>query len=124
MSNDDIVICMVNQMHELDWYSEVIMTRWEETNNNSKTWKQGQQFFKEAYIARIRYIEAKGSTQESINKVVMNEWHLYIKAIEPKAMQDKKGQEEHIQQVTQENATLINIIHEQQNKIEEMMVTS
>ena len=37
MSNNDIVIHIVNQMYELIWFSEDTMTKWEESNDNSKT---------------------------------------------------------------------------------------
>ena len=90
---------------------------------NRKTWTQCQSFFEEACIARKRYIEAKASTKESINKVESNKWQVYIKALEAKATQDKKEQEEHVQQVTQQN-TLIQMIQDQQRKIEELMATS
>ena len=40
------------------------------------------------------------------------------------ATEDKKEQEEHIQHVTQQNATLINMIHEQQKKVDDLMTTS
>ena len=111
-------------MYESDWFSEDTMTKWEETHNNRKMWNQCQSFFEEAYIARKRYIEAKASTQESINKVASNEWQVYIEALEVKATQDKKEQEEHIKQVTQQNTTLIQMIQDQQKKIEELMATS
>ena len=38
VSDDNIVIHVVNEMYELDWFSEETMTKWEETNDNSKTW--------------------------------------------------------------------------------------
>ena len=52
------------------------------------------------------------------------DWSLYLKAMEGKVTQGKKEQEEHIQQVTQKNATLIRMIQEQQKKIEELMTMS
>ena len=52
MSDDDIVIHVVNQMYTSDWFLEDTMTKWEETHNNRKTSKQCQQFFEEAYIVR------------------------------------------------------------------------
>ena len=69
------------------------------------------------------YIEAKGSTKESINKIMTANWNLYLKVMEAKATQDKKEQEEHIQEVAQQNATLITVVQEQQKKIEELMTT-
>ena len=103
MSDDDIVIHVVDQMYASDWFLEDTMTKWEEVNDNRKTQKQCQQFFKEVNIAQKQYIKAKWSMQESINKVVTDEWYSYIKAIELKAMQDRKEQEEYIQQVTHQN---------------------
>ena len=38
--DNDIVIYVVDQMYESDWFSEDTMTKWEETNDNKKTWKQ------------------------------------------------------------------------------------
>ena len=54
VSDDDIVIhvVIIDQMCEQDWFSKDTMTKWEETNDNSKTWTKCQQFFKEAYMAR------------------------------------------------------------------------
>ena len=46
MSDNDIVIHIVNQMFESDWFSEDTMTKWEETNDNRKTWKQCQPFLR------------------------------------------------------------------------------
>ena len=46
------------------------MTKWEETNNNSKVQLQYQQFLEKAHIAWKRYIKAKGNTKERINKIV------------------------------------------------------
>ena len=43
---------------------------------------------------------------------------LYFEAMEVKVTQDK------IQQVTQQNAKLMTLVHEQQKKIEELMNTS
>ena len=48
VSDNDIIIHVVNQIYESDWFSEEAMTKWEETNDNSKTWTQRQQFFQEA----------------------------------------------------------------------------
>ena len=55
---------------------------------------------------------------------MMEDWNLFLKAMEAKATQHKKEQEKHIQQVTQQDATFITIVHEQQKKIEELMITS
>lgn len=80
--------------------------------------------FQEAYIAKKSYIKAKESTQESINKIMIADWNFYLKAMKAKVTQDKKEQEEHIQQVTQQNTTLFAMVQEQQKKIEQLMSTS
>ena len=36
MSDDDIVVHVVNQMYELDWFSEENMMTWEETRTKKK----------------------------------------------------------------------------------------
>ena len=71
-----------------------------------------------------KYIEKKGSKQESINKVVTDEWHLYLKVMEAKVTQNRKEQKEHVQKVTQQNAMLITMIYKQQKKIEKQMTAS
>ena len=124
MSDNNILVHMVDQMYMPDWFSKDTMTIWEETKINSKTWKQCQQFFEEVDIARKRYIQVKGSAQESINKVVMEKCHLHLNAMETKAMQDRKQQEEHVQLVTQQNTTLMTMIQQKQKTSEELMTTS
>ena len=39
VSDDDIIICVVNQMHEPDWFLEEIMTKWKDTKDKRKTWQ-------------------------------------------------------------------------------------
>ena len=53
-------------------------------------WQICQKLFKEAYVARKQYNDAKGQTQESINNVVAKEWNMYLDAMETKATQDRK----------------------------------
>ena len=36
MLDDDIIIHVVDQMYESDWFSKETMTKWEETNDNTK----------------------------------------------------------------------------------------
>ena len=55
---------------------------------------------------------------------MMTDWDLYLEAMDAKATQGRKEQEEHIQHVTQQNATLITMVQEQQKNIEELMITS
>ena len=43
-SDDDIIIHVVDQMHESDWFSEETMTKWEETNDDTKMWQTCQNF--------------------------------------------------------------------------------
>ena len=92
------------------------MTKWEEFNKSIKTQKNCQQFHK-------RYNDAKGQTQESINNFTTQEWNMYLKAMEEKAEQEIKEQQENIQQVTQQNAMLVTMMQEHQKKIEKLMST-
>ena len=77
-----------------------------------KKLKNCQHFFKEAYIAYKWYNEGKRQTQESINNVTTKEWKMYIEAMEVKAEQERKEQQEHIQQVTNQNAMLVTMVQE------------
>ena len=74
MLDDDIIIHVVGQMCWSDWLE--MRTKWEESNKNTKTWKNCQKLFKEAYIAHKRYNDAKGQTQVSINNVGTKEWNM------------------------------------------------
>ena len=38
---------------------------------------------------------------------------MYLETMDAKAVQDKKGQNEHIQQVTEQNATLLSLVQKQ-----------
>ena len=67
VSDDDIVIHMINQMYESDWFSEEIMMTWEEISDNHKSWARCQ-FFEAIYIAHKQYMDAKGQRQEQSNK--------------------------------------------------------
>ena len=49
VSDDVIVIHIVDQMYKSDWFSEETMAKWEEINYNNKTWLECQQFFEDAY---------------------------------------------------------------------------
>ena len=68
MSDDDIPIYAVDQMYESDWFSEETMTKFDETNDSSKTWLQCQQFFEEAYIARKGYIMQNKTQRRSLTR--------------------------------------------------------
>ena len=46
---------------------------------------------------------------------------MYLEATEAKAELERKKHEEHIQQVTNQNAMLVTIVQEQQKKFEELM---
>ena len=48
-------------------------------------------------------------------------WNLYLEEMEAKAPQDEKEQEKHIKLVSQQNATLITMIQDQQKKTKELM---
>ena len=95
--------------------------QWEETNDNSKTRKQCQQFLEEAHIAKNQYIESKNREKHQHGCDV---WVVLLLQSEAQATKDKKELGEHIQQVTQHNATFMNMIHWQQKEIEELMTTS
>ena len=49
LTNDDLAIYVVDQMYQLDWFSEETMTKEEESNINSKTWLQCKHFFEEGW---------------------------------------------------------------------------
>ena len=66
----------------------------------------------------------KGQTQESINNVMAKELNVNLDTMEAKATLEKKEQQEHIQQVTNHNATLVTMVQEKQRKIEKLMTTS
>ena len=40
VNNDDILIHVVDQMYESDWFSEDTMTKWEETQNHNNIWSK------------------------------------------------------------------------------------
>ena len=80
MSDNDIVIHVVDQMYELDSFSEEAMMNWEEIPNNNKTWTMCQQFFEAAYIASKSYMDAKGQKQEQANKITKDHIQLYLMA--------------------------------------------
>ena len=52
------------------------------------------------------------------------EWNIYLNITEAKATKEQKEQQEHIQQVTNQNATLVTMIQEPQKKLKELMTTS
>ena len=66
---DDIVIHVINVMYDSNWFSKDTMTYWEDILNKNKTWNRCQQVFEATYIARKRYMEAKGQKQEHANKI-------------------------------------------------------
>ena len=59
-----------------------------------------QKFFKENFIAQKQYNNAQGQMQERMNNVMTKEWNMYLNAIDAKAAQERKEQQEHIKQVT------------------------
>ena len=71
----------------------------------------------EACINHKQYNEAKGQTQESINNVTTEEWKMFINNMEVNAEQEQKEQQEHIQQVTNQNSMLVNMVQEQQKRL-------
>ena len=113
VSDNDIAIHVMDQMYELDWVSEEIMTTWAETQDNKKTWPKCQTFFDAAYIARKRYINAKGQLTESINKIIKADCNMYLMAMDAKSAQETKEHNKHIQQVMGQNAILLALVQEQ-----------
>ena len=69
VSDDDIVILIVEQMHESDWFSEEHMTEWEECDGQNKTWEECKIYFERCHIARKWYLDAKGARKEKIHKI-------------------------------------------------------
>ena len=67
---------------------------------------------------------AKRHTQDSVNKRMTTEWNLCLDTMKAKATQEQKEQQEHIQQVTHQNATLVAMIQEQQKKIKQLITAS
>ena len=50
--NNNIIIHVVDQIYESDWFSEETMMAWEDTQDFQKMWAKHQAFFEVAYIAR------------------------------------------------------------------------
>ena len=84
-------------------------------------WAKFQAFFEVACIARKCCNEVKDQSNESMNKITKAKLSMYPKAIKMKTTQENKECNEHIQQVMEQNATLINLVQYQQKKIEELM---
>ena len=85
VSDDDIIIHVVNQMYEPNWFLEETMTAWEDTLDSQKTWAKCQALFEAAYIERKQYNKAKGQTNQSLNKVTEHNLQMYLSIIKMKA---------------------------------------
>ena len=72
------------------------------------------EFFTEAYISYKIDNDANGQTNESMSKFTEADFNTYLNAIETKSTQENKEHNEHIQQVTEQNATLLALVQEQQ----------
>ena len=68
--------------------------------------------------------DTKRQTKESINKITEAELYMYLGIMDAKTTQDKKERIKHIQQVTEQNATLLSLEQEKQKMIEELMMQS
>ena len=73
ISDDNIMIDVVDQMYESDWFLEETMMAWKDTQDSQKTWVKCRAFFKAAYIARKRYSKTNEQTNESLKKVTVND---------------------------------------------------
>ena len=107
-------------MHELNWFSKDMMAKWEEINNNSKTWTQCQ------YFLRRHTLQEKDTSRQKNHTGKHQQDH--DERLKPipccNRGKDRKKQAEHVQQVTQQNVTLITMVQEQQQEIEELMTPS
>ena len=110
MSDNNIVIHIVDQMYKSHWFSEETMTTWEETQDKKKTWPKCQTFFEAAYIARKRLNNAKEQPNKSINKTTEADLNMYLTTMDAKSAQEIKEHNEHIQQVMDQNATLLALV--------------
>ena len=121
MSDDDIVIHVVDQIHESDSFSEETMKTWKETWDNKKMWIKCQTFFEAAYIPKKWYMDAKDQTSESMNKSTEADFNMYLDAIEMKATQENKEHSEHVQHITEQNAMLMALVNEQLKQTKELL---
>ena len=105
ISDDDIINHVIYQMHESDWFSYETMTKWEKTNNNRSI----------RHPETIQRCKKTNATKHQRNWA--KEWYMYLNPMVAKATQERKEHQEHIHQVTNQNATLVTIAKEQQKKI-------
>ena len=117
------MIHVVDQMLESDWFSEETMTTWEEFLDNEKQSKC-QQFFENAYIAKKLYTDAKGPKKENVSKIKEADLHIYLAAIDTTTEQETKEHDEHIKQVTEQNAILLSLVQDEQKKIVYLIMQS
>ena len=89
VSDDDIVIDVVDQMYESDLFSEDTITTWEEIQDNDKTLSKCQKFFENEYIARKQYLDAKGQKQENVTK---SQKQICICTLQPWTSNEKQDQ--------------------------------
>ena len=67
---------------------------------------------------------AKGQKQENINKIAEVDLQRYLAAMETKTEQYTKEHNKNIEQVTDQNATLLSLVQEHQKKIEDLILQS
>ena len=92
VSDDDIVIHVVDQMYNLDCFSEKNMTNWEEVLNKDKMWSKCQLFFEASYVAKniIWMLKNRNKKTSTISEADLQ---MYLTAIEAKTEQDTKLQD-------------------------------
>ena len=69
LSEDDIIIHVVEQMYKSNWFTEEHMTEWEELDDGTKTWEECKAHFKRCYITRKWYYDAKKTRMEEVNMI-------------------------------------------------------
>ena len=112
MSDEDIMIHVADQMYECDWFSEETMMTWKDMQDTDKMWAKCQAFFEATYVGRKCYNDAKGQTKKSMNVFTEADLVMYLEVIEMKTMQENMEWDEHIQQVMEQNATLMNLVQD------------
>ena len=96
----------------------------EEIPDDDKMWNKCQQFFENVYITRKHHMDAEGQKQKNNTKIAEAYLHMYLVAMEAKMEQDPKEHDEHIKQFTEQNVILLELVQEQQKKIEDILMQS
>ena len=56
-------------MCESDWFTKENMTKWEEKDEQNKTWDMHKSHFEKCYTMCKQYNDAKGTKVEDINRI-------------------------------------------------------